>query len=261
MSRSCVAVSRGVDTGCPTPVLTWVSWVLEVLTSSMCTAYHTSRDQYMVFLLLMRIHVGLAMCLAGLSIKIGLGTFDSGSNSSFIVIDHFLGSPSTSTAANDSRSLDLKVGALLLPSSLLLCPSSLQQSRCLNTRRQSSRSGKHVAQNATVSRSARCSHFHSLLFHNPWWNTRLCPWTMKNEGTNADHGVRIDRWTEGKRTWGHDVIKNWRVPAHAWTIFSRDREDIVIVLTIDINEYSRYTDMHRRLNALLCSCGALSRKW
>lgn len=27
----------------------------------MCTAYHTSRDQYMVFLFFMRIHVGLAM--------------------------------------------------------------------------------------------------------------------------------------------------------------------------------------------------------
>lgn len=41
----------------PHTVLTWVSWVLEVLTSSMCMAYHTSRDQYTVFLFFMRIRV------------------------------------------------------------------------------------------------------------------------------------------------------------------------------------------------------------
>ena len=49
----------------PHTVLTWVSWVLEVLTSSMCMAYHTSRDQYTVFLFFMRIRVWiLAMCHA-----------------------------------------------------------------------------------------------------------------------------------------------------------------------------------------------------
>lgn len=36
----------------------------------MCTPYHTSRDQYMVFLFFMRIHVGLAMCHASVSSKI-----------------------------------------------------------------------------------------------------------------------------------------------------------------------------------------------
>lgn len=49
----------------PHTVLTWVSWVLEVLTSSMCMAYHTSCDQYTVFLFFMRIRVWiLAMCHA-----------------------------------------------------------------------------------------------------------------------------------------------------------------------------------------------------